>query len=427
MNLPDAPKCLVFPDGDDWIVYAPVSHLVLRSNEAGAQRFRGFVDVGSNLGEPSAPPEPSRDELGFPPTNVTIMTSNMCGQRCVYCYGTPAHANRSVLNQEFCRVALELMATRAREARQPVRAFFHGVGEPTFAWTCFQECVGIVRETGDRSGVPTFLRLCSGGQISDQQAEWIAEHFDEVNVSLDGPRDIQNRQRPRQDGRDSFDGPLRLARAVVKRGKKLCMKTTVTELTVHRTGEIVEFVAREIGRVRLDLCMMFQTPWVDTDAAQPPLWQQYVAEFGKALDLGARLGVKVRHPTISFESLCSGYSFNVATHFCLAPPNIVTSFFDVPEEGAGTPSAGAYGWYDAATRTLHFDHDKRRRLEEQQALSECRCCACGPACLGAAGVKGRVPREVTVLGPVCQARIGVLKELLRRVVPKRGALLEVGV
>ena len=202
-----------------------------------------------------------------------------------------------------------------------------------------------------RHGVTAHLDLCTGGQVTAKRAEWIAAHFDSVQVSIDGPADVHNRQRPRADGRDSLAGPLRLARAVKAAGKRLCVKAIVTAATVGRMAEIVDFVAREIGRARLDLGMMFAPPWVRPDAAAPPEWREFVAGFGKALDRGAELGVRVQHPSISWETLAAVQGPRAARHFCLAPPNVVTSFFDVPEEGSAAPQLGAYGWYDGSRNT----------------------------------------------------------------------------
>jgi sulfatase maturation enzyme AslB (radical SAM superfamily) len=415
------PRCLVFADGDDWIVFAPRTLLAMRTNARAAERFRALSDGG-----PAAPAVAPADNWGdgFPPAHVTISCTSMCAQRCVYCYGTPAHRNRAVLDADFCRVALDLVGERAAVLGQPVRAIFHGVGEPTMVWQRFCECVEIVREAGHRFGVPVDLDLCTGGQVDDDQAAWVAHRFDSVQVSIDGPPDVQNRQRPRADGRDSLERPLALARAVKAAGRRLCVKTTVTDATLSRVVEIVEFVAREIGRVRLDLGMMVALPWVSSARAHPPAWERFVAEFGRALDRGAELGVQVRHPTVSWETLL-GARARVSSHFCLAAPDVVTSFFDVPREHAGKPELGAYGWYDATRRTIVFEHDKRRRLEEGQAAPECQECACGSACLGQGGVKGRLPQGVPVLGPVCQARLGVLKEMLRRAVPRREQAQEV--
>jgi len=411
------PRCLVFPDGDDWIAFGPRSLLALRVNAEAAARFRDLPDAGP-LQTRTAPVS---DPADFIPSCVTVSCTNQCGQRCVYCYGTPAHTNRAVLDIGFCEAALELVASRTAQRGDSVRIVFHGVGEPTFAWRTFTKCVDLARHATRRHGVTAHLDLCTGGQVAARRAEWIADHFDSVQVSIDGPAEVQNRQRPRADGRDSLAGPLQLAKAVKAAGKRLCIKATVTAATVGRMAEIVGFVADEIGRTRLDLGMMFAPPWVRPDAAAPPEWTEFVTGFGEALDRGAELGVRVQHPSISWETLAAVQGPRAARHFCLAPPNVVTSFFDVPKEGSATPQLGAYGWYDSSRNTIDFDHPKRLRLEEEQSSPACQRCPCRAACLGQGGVKGRMPKENEVLGPVCQARLGVLKEILRRAVPRQPA------
>lgn len=404
-------KCFVFPDRDEWIVFAPNSRLIMRANENTADRFRDFLDTGSNLQHRESATVATKPSL-FPPADVTVVCTNQCAQQCIYCYGTPAHENRSLLDPAFCHAALKLAARTAAASNRALRVFFHGVGEPTLVWPLFEECIEIARRIERDCGIRVFIRLCTGGQVSESQAEWIADQVDEVHVSLDGPRDIQNAQRPRRDKQDSFDHPLNLAQAVARKGKPLSIKATVTTLGVHRMTEIVEFVARQIGAVRLDLGMMFAPPWVDGRAAPPP-WETYVAEFGKALARGAEFGVRVQHPTISYETLCAETPSPVVSHYCIVPPNIVTSFFDVPAEGNADPELGAYGWYYASTETIRFDHTKRRRLEEAEPIAECKDCPCATACHGVAGVKGRFPSDTDFSAAMCQARIGVLKHLLR--------------
>jgi sulfatase maturation enzyme AslB (radical SAM superfamily) len=406
---------MVFPDGDDWVVFGPRSLLSLRVNAEAAARFRDLPDLGPTGLETGPRPDPE----DFVPSCVTISCTNQCGQRCAYCYGTPAHRNRAVLDLDFCRAALELVASGAGARGETVRVILHGVGEPTFAWRTFTACVETARAVTRRLDVTAYLDLCTGGQVSAKRAAWIADHFDSVQVSIDGPAEVQNRQRPRADGRDSLVGPLRLARAVKAAGKRLCVKATVTAATVGRMTEIVDFLAREIGRARLDLGMMFAPPWVRPESATSPPWEEFVSGFGQALDRGAELGVDVQHPSISWATLAAEQGSREATHFCLAAPNVITAFFDVPEEGPATPQLGAYGWYDNGRKTIVFDHEKRLRLEEEQTCAACRGCACSAACLGQAGVKGRMPKENEVLGPICQARLGVLKELLRRAVARR--------
>jgi len=420
----------MFPDREDWIVFSHADGLVFRTNGAAAKNLAaapplafspGPADGGADAaGGGCAPPPRQAPSSGpFRPEHVTIACSNRCGQACVYCYGTPVHENTSVLDPEFCRAALRWMAERKPEGARRLHAFFHGVGEPTFHWRVFRRCAEVAGEVGEETGVPFVMRLCTGGQLAPDKAEFVAARFHEVHVSMDGPPDLQNLQRPRRDGKDSSGAPMRLAREVLGAGGRVVVKCTVTAAGVGRMEEIVEFTASELGPVSLQLGMAFSTPYCDTKRFGPPDWRDYVRGFGKAFQKGLETGVRVEHPTIHPQMLV-GQSFgSFAPHFCLAPPNIVTAFYDVPAEGSGDPRLGMFGHYDAGTGRLRIDEEKCRALPHAPMHPQCAECPCEAACRNIGGVKGRVPGDGGLVGSVCRARVGVLREMLRRLAPKQ--------
>jgi sulfatase maturation enzyme AslB (radical SAM superfamily) len=392
----------------------------MRTNAAAAKKFCGLIDEGDIVAaEPSTPSVNKPKNTLFAPVDVTIACTNMCGQRCVYCYGTPAHQNKSLIDPDFCRAAMHYMANNAPSDTKILRTSFHGVGEPILNWPLFTKCVNIVRKVAQEHAIVVHICLCTGGQVDRLKAEWIAEHIDELNLSLDGPSDIQNQQRPRRDGRDSFIGPLMLAKCFHRTGKSLHIKSTITSVSVSRMIEIVDFVASDIGSVSLHLGMVFTPEWVDREKVSSPPLKDYVKGFGKALVHGLKKGVKVEHPSVSLDHFIAPHENPSETHFCLAPPNLVTAYYDVPEEGVSDPQHGVYGWYDKPENKLRFDHKKRATLKTDKLLDKCQTCPCSIGCLGRSGVKGRMPKNEIVGGPKCQARIGVLKELIRQVVPKR--------
>lgn len=410
------PNCLVFPDNGDWIVFAPVSRLALRVNARAAEQFRIFVDRG-RPGDAGARGSSSVQTKDFRPTCVAIYTSNQCSQQCVYCYGFPSRRSHAQLDLQFCRAAFELVAREVSQLKAVFDVYFTGTGEPTFNWPLFTHCVQLVQDVKQMHSIPTRLTLCTGGQVNTAQADWIAQNLDDVNISLDGPSDIQNQQRPRSDGSDSLAGPLRLAKAVQSRGRKLQIKCTVTRASVKRMTEIVEFIAREIGPVELEFEMMFNLPWISSARAESPVVREFVEQFGDALDAGARLKVRVRHQAVNLGKLARDPCAPSRDYLTLAPPNIITAFHDLPQELDFNPTLGAYGWYDKATDSIRFDHEKRRRLHEGQELTEltqCRECPCWAVCSGQGAVKSRLMGDSAALEPICEVRIGILQELLRR-------------
>ena len=99
---------------------------------------------------------------------------------------------------------------------------------------------------------------------------------------------------------------------------------------------------------------------------------------------------------------------------CLTPYDNVVAFYDLPNEGPDRPIVGAYGEFDPETRTIRFDHDKRRDLESELRDTSCRDCICGRACGGRAWVKGRLAPEGDSREVSCSIRKGLAQEFLRR-------------
>ena len=183
--------------------------------------------------------------------------------------------------------------------------------------------------------------------------------------------------------------------------------------------EIVEFVGHEIGPAELEFEMMFDLPWISPACARRPDVQEFVEQFGYALDAGFQLKVSVRHQVVHLSKLARDPHATTQDYLCLAPPNIITAFHDMPQELDLNPQLGAYGWYDKATNQIHFDHEKRRQLYQVQEMIKCRECPCRLMCCGYGAVKSRLMSDPAALEPICEMRIGILQQLLRRAVPRQ--------
>ena len=231
-------RCFAFPRGSGWLVFAPDDGLLFRTNGAAARRF---LDMAGQKAGPAPGPDPT------PPTCLTVSPTNACGQACVYCYGTPAHQNGRAIDPGFCRAGLRLAAEEAARRNRTLGVTFHGLGEPTLNWPRFSQCVLMAEEEAGRAGASLSLSLCTGGQLDESQGRFIAEHFNEVEVSLDGPVDIQLAQRPRRDGGDSFAPAAGTVHIVRRAGKRVKIKVTATEASTPRLAGITEFFAAEFG------------------------------------------------------------------------------------------------------------------------------------------------------------------------------------
>ena len=140
------PNCLVFPDREEWIVFAPISQLAMRANSRVAERFRTFVDCG-RPGDCNAAADCTNPVSELKPTRVAIYANNQCSQHCVYCYGFPSRRNKAQLDLDFCRAAFEFVAQEAARQDAVCDVYFTGTGEPTFNWPLFTNCVRLIEDS----------------------------------------------------------------------------------------------------------------------------------------------------------------------------------------------------------------------------------------------------------------------------------------
>lgn len=402
-------QCFAFEDGDKWLVFAPEEGILFSTNKAAAERFEGLPARDVTVTAPGG-------TEGFSPRNLTVSTSSICVQRCIYCYGTPAHKSPEVISPEFCEAGCDFVAACSAAQGKTMLVNFHGMGEPTIPWARFVECVHIADTTASARNAKLRKSIFTGGQLSADQATFLADHIETIHVSLDGPGDIQRTQRPRQDGGDSFAPALRTAQIARQAGRSVTINVTVIDATVDRMCEITEFVARDIGPgVVVEFQDVLAVPWRQAAAVVPRSVERFLENFSHAITLGKSLGVEVLHADISVAAIMlPGLAEGI--HMCLTPYDNVVAFYDLPTEGPGRPIVGTYGEFDPKTRTIRFDHDKRRRLEAELHDTSCRECICGRACGGRAWVKGRLTPDDDSRKVSCSIRQGLAREFLRRAV-----------
>jgi uncharacterized protein len=232
---------------------------------------------------------------------------------CAYCH---AEADKPGIAQwESVEAAIEYAAKRAElTPKKTLTVSFAVGGEPTLPWDLFRRAVQLIKSlTGDerRTSVErTLLSMTTNGYYGAEKREFIAQHFDTLTLSLDGPPDIQNLHRPTRSGRSSYDLVAGTCAYFLKQSKaKVSLRATVSSRSVGRMSEIVEHFHSEFG---LGYTITFE-PLVPVgralhaDLVGPPDMGQYTDEFLRARDLGKRLGLRVIVSGASLDRLTSWF------------------------------------------------------------------------------------------------------------------------
>jgi len=137
---------------------------------------------------------------------IIIDLTNQCNMRCKYCAFSGkykyqrSHGNRQI-SREIAMRAVDYFIENSDKFETPDVTFYGG--EPFLRFDLFKEIVEYVK-----SHHKAFhFSLTTNGTLLDNEkiCAFLIENEISINVSLDGPQDIHDRNRVMVDGRGSFD------------------------------------------------------------------------------------------------------------------------------------------------------------------------------------------------------------------------------
>ena len=171
----------------------------------------------------------------------------MCNMECGYCFyhdlsGKRRTPNYGVMSGETVRAVVKRVFG---EVTERVHFTFQG-GEPLLAgMDFFREFEKAVAEFAPK-GVKVGRSVQTNGTlIDDGWAEFFAAHGYLAGVSLDGPAEIHNGQRPMGDKKGSFSKVMNGIKRLERRGAEYNILTVVTPEAARRGGAVYSFLRKQ--------------------------------------------------------------------------------------------------------------------------------------------------------------------------------------
>ena len=399
----DGEDLFVIDKGEDqYYLYAPlrrrlaivngalVNILARYLNQEKAELSGTEVDQIENLttlgffGKP-VPEKPLFPEsYEFCPHEVTLFLTSRCNLRCRYCY---AEAGRKSIDMDWepAQAAIDLVAKNAGLLGAPRFALgFHGGGEPTVAWELMTRCVDYAYQRAEAMGLEVEISAASNGLLSPEQCEYIVANFATLNISLDGPEDIQDSNRPCADGSGSFAAIERSLRYFDEMEFYYGIRATITERTVSRMRETVECLHQMFNFSYLHLEPAWYCGRCLTSHERPPGDDEFIANFLAAAAKAKELGIEITYSGARLGLLTSKFCGAPGDSFTVLPEGIVTSCYEVTEPEDPRAEIFHYGKYDPVGRNFVFDQQKIARLQQFSVdhLAFCQDCFCKWHCAG---------------------------------------------
>jgi len=396
----------VLPDGDNYILYAPLRRTILRVNQ----------DVVALLLKIKAGKELPKDELtlraienlrslkiidsedSFPvdvtsnneykPTNVTFLPTSDCNLKCIYCYADSGTLSK-YLSVHIAKAAIDFVFHNARERNIPkVQIGFLGGGEPFLAWRFVKDIFEYSHSKSDEFDISTYFTGVTNGMLSREQTLWISKNFQYLNVSVDGTQAVHDKHRPTKSNKGSFERVLKTLTTLNDQGFRYGVRSTISSLSVDYMTSIVEFFA-ELGVSRIHFEPLFACGRCRTNSKLAPAPKVFIDNFIKCLSIAQSTETDLFCSAIRLDTLSSTFCGALNNNFYITPEGYVTSCTEVSLVDEPLSSTFFIGKYDQSAKGFVFWDNRRNLLTSRTVLNMPKCSKCIAKwhCAGACPVK----------------------------------------
>lgn len=399
-----SPEVFIFEDNCEFIIYSALKGKGVIANE----------DVLSLINNSETPKElestnseiyAKLNEVGFfeknypqkefkikdKPTQVIVFPTSNCNLRCIYCYG---NAGETQINLDFdiAREGIETVIRNALEEKQKkIRLGFHGGGEPFFH-EIFDDVVNLVeyaKSRASKENLELAITSSTNGVLPTHKAEWVAQNFNAIILSLDGPEDIQNRQRPGINGNPSFDAAMNFMQILEKNETKYGIRSTITRDSTSEMQRIVEFFSNVSIAQNISLePVHYVGRSISTETYHVDV-TKYTEEFMKARELGRKMGLSIRNSACRIDgsriSFCGAAGIERGyLNFGITPEGYVSSCYEITHLADPRSEDFFYGKYDPEKKTFVFFEDVKEKLYSRtiENIKGCEDCFIKRNCAG---------------------------------------------
>jgi sulfatase maturation enzyme AslB (radical SAM superfamily) len=313
----------------------------------------------------------------FAPVCLTLYLNNECNLRCTYCYAAPSSRPAARLSLPAIRTAAAVVLDNCRRQQRPFTLVCHGGGEPTRNRHVLNQALDELEEMAAAYGLPLFRYVATNGVMSTEKARWLAQRFDLIGLSCDGPAWLQKRQRPLPNGNNSTPFVERTAQTIHRYGKPLHVRVTITPQSMPFQPNIAQYICQALqpeeirvepvyqaGRAGPDLCFTAE----QSDA--------FIDHFRQARQVAGQYGVPWLMSGSRSGEIHGRYCHLFRDVLNLVPGDVATACFKVSEAVQARQMGVEIGQMDAGNGrfVLDFQHIQTLRQSLQNTPLPCQNC-----------------------------------------------------
>jgi uncharacterized protein len=186
----------------------------------------------------------------MPPINVLIKpASSACNLRCQYCFYYDESEKRRQFNYGMMTATtLETIVCKTLECGDTQVGFAFQGGEPTLAGLGFYQKLLELQQKYNWKKVKVSNAIQTNGLlINTDWAQFLAENHFLVGLSLDGPKDVHDRNRIDGNGQGSFNRVMKTVALFNQHRVEYNVLSVVTKAVARHIGQVYNFFVNKQG------------------------------------------------------------------------------------------------------------------------------------------------------------------------------------
>lgn len=325
----------------------------------------------------------------FNPTYVTIFPTSDCNLRCVYCYAS-AGIEKKTVDLRTALAGVDLVVENALKLNaKKIGVSFHGGGEPAFAWDTVAEIVGYSKSEAAKHNLEVRLSTVTNGVLTDEQISWMIGNFDRIQVSMDGPEDIQNAQRPLYKPlypnlSGSYEGVMATFARLNEVNYPYNVRTTITALGVNRLDELLDFFMNKVKTRRVHFEPLYECGRCATTKWREPDHDVYCENYLRVMETAEQAGFDLTTSLGNLSKVSRFYCGGAGTNFCVTPEGFVSSCYEITLKSDPRSEFFFFGKFNPDYGKFEIDEDKRGLLlsRHNENMDHCSRCFLKWTCSG---------------------------------------------
>ena len=203
-----------------------------------------------------------------------------CNLACKYCFAEEGeyHGRRALMSYEVGKKALDFLIANSGTRRNLEVDFFGG--EPLMNWQVVKDLVAYGREQEKIHNKHfRFTITTNGVLLNDEIQEFVNKEMDNVVISLDGRKEVNDRMRVRVDGSGSYDRIIPNFKKLVEKrpkNKDWYVRGTYTKYNLDFSNDVMHLYDLGFDQISVEPVMADPSePYAITEADLPRIFKEY--------------------------------------------------------------------------------------------------------------------------------------------------------